>query len=147
LIPLLIHGLVYGLLATIPMTIFEIIPYTRFGIIGVFEWHENFAIISMFRKTGDKVSIFLLHFINGALAALPYPYLIEIFGLQLYLPRLIFSAMYGLFVWLVTLLPIHKPLTGFNPFKHPLGSSPLCYSLAGHVIYGLGLGVVSICLG
>jgi hypothetical protein len=41
-------------------------------------------------------------------------------------------------------VPIHKPITGFAPWNHPLGHLPALASLSGHLVYGLVLGLVEI---
>jgi hypothetical protein len=46
----------------------------------------------------------------------------------------------GIFLWLLTLVPIHKPITGFSPWNHPFGRLPALASLGGHVVYGIVLG-------
>jgi len=49
---------------------------------------------------------------------------------------------YGLMLWIVTLVPIHKPITGLSPWNHPLGQLPALASLGGHILYGIVLGIV-----
>ncbi len=141
--PLVAVGLLYGFLATIPMTLFELFPYTAFGLEGVFEWHENRSILKKLSVNHGKAGILFLHFLNGSIAAIPYPFILGYLNVSSTSERFLFSIAYGLVVWLATLYPIHKPLTGMDPFRHPLGKKPLLYSIAGHVIYGVGLGVVS----
>lgn len=53
---------------------------------------------------------------------------------------LLLGMLYGFVLWIVTLVPIHKPITGFSPFNHPLGRMPALASLGGHIVYGLILG-------
>jgi hypothetical protein len=48
--------------------------------------------------------------------------------------------LYGFTVWIVTLIPIHKPITGLSPWNHPLGKWPVVASLEGHLVYGFILG-------
>ena len=52
------------------------------------------------------------------------------------------GIIYGLLLWVLTLLPIHKPITGIDPFKHPLGLGPAITSLTGHILYGVILSVL-----
>ena len=51
---------------------------------------------------------------------------------------------YGVVLWILTLVPIHKPITGFSPWKHPLGHLPAIASLSGHILYGIVLGLVVV---
>jgi len=142
---LFVYGMIMGALATAFMSLFELIPYSRYGLTGVFEWHENQAILLRF-GVNSSLGIMLLHFLNGSLAAIPYPFVFSLLKPEPY-QRLVLSALYGIIVWIVTLFPIHKPLTGLDPIKHPLGPYPAILSLAGHVIYGTSLGVFSLWLG
>jgi hypothetical protein len=50
--------------------------------------------------------------------------------------------MYGFILWIITLVPIHKPITGLSPWNHPLGHMPALASLGGHILYGLTLGYI-----
>jgi hypothetical protein len=42
------------------------------------------------------------------------------------------GLVYGFFLWTVTLVPIHTPITGFHPWNHSLRQWPALASL----IYG-----------
>lgn len=53
---------------------------------------------------------------------------------------------YGLLLWMLTLAPIHRPITGLHPWRHPLGRGPALASLAGHFIYGAVLALVTYLL-
>src|ERR671915_184881 len=89
--------------------------------------------------------IFLLHFLNGTLAGIAYPFLFySVFSyLRISDSALIsmIGILYGIVLWLLTLIPIHKPITGFSPWNHPLGRLPALASLGGHVVYGIVLGL------
>jgi hypothetical protein len=76
------------------MTLTEIPSWKKWGLHGVFEWHENEIITSRLffsrfsnakrntKKTGDQFrGIFFFHFLNGALAGIAFPY-ISIFPLH-----------------------------------------------------------------
>jgi len=52
------------------------------------------------------------------------------------------GIIFGLVLWVLTLLPIHKPITGIDPFNHPLGLGPSITSLIGHFLYGAILSVL-----
>jgi hypothetical protein len=82
-------GLVGGISSTAAMTLTEIPSWRRWGIHGVFEWHENQILSNRLlrpssyhiRKDGNKTTIhfkgiFFLHFINGSLAGITFPYIV-----------------------------------------------------------------------
>ena len=50
------------------------------------------------------------------------------------------GIVYGWLLWIITLVPIHKPITGLAVWNHPLGHFPALVSLGGHVVYGVVLG-------
>jgi hypothetical protein len=87
----------------------------------------------------------LLHFLNGNLAGIAYPFVFySVFSyLRIYDSASIYmiGILYGIVLWLLTLVPIHKPITGFSPWNHPLGRLPALASLGGHVVYGIVLGL------
>ena len=56
------------------------------------------------------------------------------------------AIIYGFVLWIVTLVPIHKAITGYRTWYHPLGHFPALASLGGHIVYGLFLGLVMIAL-
>ena len=150
----IISGIIAGLIATSIMTIFEI-PFWKFwGIKGILEWHENqiigSKILKKFKRTNYNVNytvILLLHIINGVLAAMVFPFINLIFPYPSFSNRYILSItygiVYGIFLWVLTLLPIHKPITGLPIRNHPLGNGPLIVSVSGHVIYGTLLGTIT----
>jgi hypothetical protein len=75
-----------GILSTAAMTVTEMPSWKRWGIYGIFEWHENYIITKRlhrrFSNTIEKgaenhfKAIFFFHFLNGALAAIAFPYVI-----------------------------------------------------------------------
>lgn len=136
-------GFVGGLFSTLLMTLTEIPSWRRWGLHGVFEWHENQIIVMKSLKLPpDKIhfiGIFGLHFLNGGLCGIGF--LIALWIFPSGISHIFASALlYGLFLWIVTLVPIHKPLTGFSPWKHPLGRLPMMASLVGHIVYSAVLG-------
>lgn len=143
-------GLVGGLLATGVMTIIELPFWRRWKLQGVLEWHENQILISRLLRSDERrlnyAGIFALHFLNGALGGLGLAlalYLIpSLYSIQL----ILLGPAYGFFLWILTLVPIHKPITGIHPWKHPLGRGPAVASLAGHILYGIVLAVVFLSL-
>lgn len=151
-------GLVGGFISTTAMTLTEIPSWKRWGLHGVFEWHENQILsirllhhFSNYSGRKEKETtihfkgIFLLHFLNGTLAGIAYPFLL--FSVVSYLripdfePIYMIGILYGIVLWLLTLVPIHKPITGFSPWNHPFGRLPALASLGGHVVYGIVLGL------
>jgi hypothetical protein len=140
-------GLVSGVVATAVMTITEIPSWRKWGLLGVFEWHENQLLSTkFFHISTEKISfkyIFFLHFLNGSLAGITFPLILS----MLYIPLmqnyiLTLSVTYGFVLWIATLVPVHKPITGYPVWDHKLGHLPSIASLIGHLIYGLVLGIV-----
>ena len=150
----IISGIIAGLIATSIMTIFEI-PFWKFwGIKGILEWHENqiigSKILKKFKRTNYNVNytvILLLHIINGVLAAIVFPFVNLIFSYpsfsNRYLLSMICGIIYGILLWMLTLLPIHKPITGLSIRNHPLGNGPSIVSFSGHILYGALLGTIT----
>jgi hypothetical protein len=129
------------------MTLTEIPSWKRWGLPGVFEWHENQVITRrLFKLSNDNNNInfkgvFFFHFLNGTLAGIAFPFIIASFFTTLVISStslLLLGLLYGFALWIITLVPIHKPITGLSPFNHPLGHMPALASLGGHIVYGLG---------
>jgi hypothetical protein len=82
------------------------------------------------------------------LAGLAFPFIITLLNTLLVtvIDTFLVAIMYGFVLWIVTLVPIHKPITGYPIWNHPLGRSPALASLGGHIVYGLFLGLVMITL-
>jgi hypothetical protein len=156
LLHLFIIGLVAGILSTATMTVIEIPTWRRWGINGVFEWHENYIITRRLRvylhlsNTKDMnvknhfKGILFFHFLNGSLAGVAFPYIILFlmpsFSITI-MSNSLFGILYGILLWIATLVPIHKPITGFQPWDHPFGHLPAVASFIGHLVYGLVLGI------
>lgn len=143
----IISGLVSGIVATAVMTVTEIPSWRKWGLVGVFEWHENQLLSSrFFHIPTEKISfkyIFFLHFLNGSLAGIAFPLILSILDIPITQDyTLILSVGYGFVLWIATLVPIHKPITGYPVWDHMLGHLPSIASLIGHLIYGLVLGIV-----
>lgn len=138
-------GFVVGIAATLIMTLLEIPFWKKWGLQGVLEWHENQILSSKLLKSNPNklnfYGIFLLHFLNGALGGLGFSVFLLIFPVLLQYVYIL-GIGYGLFLWILTLLPIHKPITGINPFRHPDGFGPVFVSFIGHVTYGLLLSCI-----
>lgn len=146
---LIFGGFVSGIIATAAMTMSEIPSWRKWGLLGVFEWHENQIISArFFRIPRNKLSfkyIFFLHIVNGSLAGIAYPLILEILHISIrsdYIYNIVLSVAYGFVLWIVTLVPIHKPITGYPVWNHYLGQLPSIASVTGHLIYGLVLGVM-----
>ena len=140
------YGLVSGIVATAVMTVTEIPSWRKWGLLGVFEWHENqLLFIRFFHIPRHKLCfkyIFFLHFLNGSLAGIAFPLILSILDVPITRDYILVSSVaYGFMLWIVTLVPIHKPITGYSVWNHQLGHLPSIASLLGHLIYGLVLGI------
>ncbi len=130
------------------MTLTEIPSWKKWGLHGVFEWHENQEITKFLVGLSDSKKIhfggiFFLHFLNGTLAGTAFPFIISLLPFSaIVIPISLLGIFYGFILWIVTLVPIHKPITGFSPWNHPLGHLPALASLGGHVVYGFVLGLL-----
>lgn len=137
-------ALLAGLAATLAMTLFEIPIWKRFGLRGVLEWHENQVLSAKFFRLSESdlhvKGIFLLHFVNGALGGIGFALALMVFSITT--NTITLGIIYGVFLWIVTLVPIHKPITGITPWKHPDGMTPMIASLIGHILYGVVLGAI-----
>jgi hypothetical protein len=135
-----------GLISTGFMTIIEIPFWKRWKLVGILEWHENQVLTcKIFRLPDNKNyfwGIFFLHFLNRGLGGIGLLLALVLIQPLNQISLLIIGLFYGLFLWIVTLVPIHKPITGINPLNHPLGKGPLITSLLGHVIYGITLAII-----
>ena len=114
---LLTLGILDSMVATTIMTLYEIPFWRKWGLTGVFEWHENQILSIRFFGTSRRVvqyrGIFFLHFLNGTLGGLLFPfvvtYLVNPHSMMLVT---LSGIVYGLLLWIITLVPIHKPITG-----------------------------------
>ena len=132
-----------GFVSTGIMTILEIPFWKRWGLTGILEWHENQILTcKFFRLASNNLhfwGIFLLHFLNGSLGGIGLLLAFILIPTINEIPFLPFGLLYGFFLWILTLVPIHKPITGIDPWNHPLGKGPAVLSLVGHTIYGITL--------
>jgi uncharacterized membrane protein len=153
----LLIGLLGGIVSTVIMTLTEIPSWKRWGLPGVFEWHENQVITRRLFKLPNENNnnntnfkgVFFFHFLNGTLAGIAFPFIVASFFTVLInsiLSLLLLGMLYGFVLWIITLVPIHKPITGFSPWNHPLGHMPAFASLGGHIVYGFVLGFVMFML-
>ena len=145
----LMLGAVGGLLGTLVMSAIEVIPWRKWGLSGVFEWHENQILIAKFLRLENDddaglhyLGIFGLHFINGLLGGIGFYFAITFIDYLAILPLPLLGILYSFFLLVVTLVPIHKPITGLHPWNHPLGHWPAIASLTGHFAYGLVLSLL-----
>ncbi len=147
-----IEGLIGGIISTAAMTLSEIPSWKRWGLHGVFEWHENQIITTHLLHLSDAKrnknhfkGVFFFHFLNGSLAGIVFPYIVSILIHSTNILSFSFLGLiYGVVLWILTLVPIHKPITGFSPWNHPLGHLPALASLSGHILYGIVLGHVVV---
>ncbi|HEY7572255.1 MAG TPA: hypothetical protein VH796_12890 [Nitrososphaeraceae archaeon] len=149
LLSYLVVGLLSGAVSTAVMTLTELPSWKRWGLPGVFEWHENQIITRRLFKLSNESNtihfkgVFFFHFINGILAGIAFPFIVTFFFTMLidsFSSLLLLGTLYGFVLWTITLVPIHKPITGLSPFNHPLGHVPAFASLGGHLVYGVVLG-------
>ena len=145
----ILPSLFAGFVSTGAMTILEIPFWKRWGLTGILEWHENQILTyKLFRVSSNSLhfwGIFLLHFLNGSLGGIGLVLAFILIPTLKEIPLLPLGLLYGFFLWILTLVPIHKPITGINPWNHPLGKGPGVVSLIGHTIYGITL-VISFTL-
>jgi hypothetical protein len=144
---IILSGLISGIVATAVMTVTEIPSWRKWGLLGVFEWHENQLLSSRFfhipRNKLNFKYIFFLHFLNGSLGGIVFALIVSIHIIPItWNYTLMLSVSYGFALWIATLVPIHKPVTGHSVWNHQLGHLPSIASLIGHLIYGLVLGIV-----
>lgn len=131
-------GFIAGYVATGIISMIQYPFWRRWGMLGILEWHENQCLISMLLKRSPERLVkegFILHFLNGGLAALFYAIIVK--SLSLTYDANLLGISFGLLLWILTLAPIHKPITGIAITKHPLGYRPTLLSLVAHVVYGL----------
>ena len=135
-----------GLISTGLMTLIEIPFWKKWKLTGILEWHENQILTCKIFKIPNNKNyfwgIFFLHFLNGGLGGIGLMLALVLFPSLYEIPLLIIGLLYGFFLWILTLLPIHKPITGINPLNHPLGHGPIIISLLGHALYGITLGII-----
>lgn len=133
----ILAGLAAGVLATAIMTLYQLPFYRLWGLIGVLEWHENACITSWFIKEQPEELVhhgMVFHLTNGTLPAIVFS-LISPFIFS-WGPIVLLGIVYGLLLWVFTLAPIHRPITGVSITKNPLGWRPTIVSIVGHIIYG-----------
>ncbi len=139
----ILSSLFAGFVSTGVMTILEIPFWKRWGLTGILEWHENQILTCKFFRLASYNlhvwGIFLLHFLNGSLGGMGLLLAFILIPTLKEIPLLPLGVLYGFFLWILTLVPIHKPITGINPWNHPLGKGPAVVSLVGHTIYGITL--------
>jgi len=80
-------GLISGIVATAVMTVIEIPSWRKWGLLGVYEWHENQILSTrFFHVPRNKLSfkfIFFLHFLNGSLAGIAFPLILSILNIPI----------------------------------------------------------------
>ncbi|MFW9778222.1 MAG: DUF6789 family protein [Candidatus Heimdallarchaeota archaeon] len=136
---LIFNGFIIGILATGIMSIGNILVWRKWGFQGVLEWDESKGMIEkLLRRPIQETNIlvYLLHFFNGGLLAVPFLVLVSWLKMENIL--VVVGVIYALIVWLVTLAPVHKWLTGNNLFSYP---KFVYISIGNHLLYGLILGI------
>tara|TARA_B100001750_G_C15313306_1_gene498409 strand:+ start:40 stop:504 length:465 start_codon:yes stop_codon:yes gene_type:complete len=133
-------GIISGILSTSIMLLFEIPFYRYWGIRGVYELHESeMMICKLLKRTfQNKISTLgiIIHIINGSLLAIPFVVFMSVLNI---IPTVLIGISYAVFIWFVTLLPVHKIITGESIQENPYGYKPALVSIFGHFVYGIVL--------
>src|SRR4249920_2200498 len=100
------------------MTLTEIPSWKKWGLHSVFEWHENEVLSEKFFRISEKIDfrgIFVFHFVNGTLAGLAFPFIITLLNtfFVTVIDTFLVAIIYRFVLWIVTLVPIHKSITGY----------------------------------
>ena len=148
IVALLVEGLEAGVVSTAFMTAIQTVFWKKWGLSGVLEWHENQMIWRRLRgsdrSTLSFFGIFSLHFLNGGLAAAPFPLVVALLPSLTVVPLVATGVLYGILLWILTLFPIHRPITGVWLTNHPQGFLPVAASFLGHLIYGVSLSLLIV---
>ncbi|MCS7117974.1 MAG: hypothetical protein NZ957_04215 [Thaumarchaeota archaeon] len=139
MIEIVLYGLLAGFVATAVMSLPQYVFWRRWSTMGILEWHENQMIASrvLRRRPEDSFAIgFVFHFANGGIAAAAYAPIVALVPQLLQLGPSVLGPAFGIMLWVLTLAPIHKPLTGLSITRHPLGWRPAALSIALHIVYG-----------
>lgn len=121
----------------------EALAWKRWGIAAVLEWQENEALARRALRRRDRLFPLAMgfHFLHGALAGLVFAF--GLGWLRPDLPGAVAGGLFGFVLWLITLV-IHYPITGSRVTEGSLGAIPVLISLAGHLIYGVALGILAV---
>jgi len=134
-------GLVAGLTSTFVMSLLEYPIWRKWGLEMVTEWHLNQVIAGRLLRRSPNTAIaqgLMLHILHGGIAGIIFVLILSL-GQS---ARIMDAAVeFGLVLWVVSLF-ILKPVTGVRLLDHPLGLSPFIVSLAGHILYGVSLGLL-----
>jgi len=136
-----LKGLVAGLISTVIMSLLEYPIWRRWGLEMVTEWHLNQAIAGrLLRRSPSTVIVhgLLFHILHGGLAGIVF---VIVLSLAPKAPITDAAVGFGLVLWVVSLF-ILKPVTGVGLRGHRFGLSPFVVSLAGHILYGVSLGLL-----
>ena len=97
-------GFLSGVVSTTVMTLTAIPSWKRWGLPGVFEWHENQVVtrrLFKFPNENNNINfkgIFFFHFINGILAGIAFPFIVAFFFATLidsFASLLLLGTLYG----------------------------------------------------
>lgn len=126
------------------MSLTEYPIWRKWGIEGVSEWHLNQALMARLLQRPPQdlvVQGLILHFVHGELAGIIFVLMLPIFSPGI--PIVEAGLAFGLLLWVIALL-IMKPVTGIGFRDHPMRLLPHVVSLAGHLLYGIMLGLVVV---
>jgi len=138
-----LKGLVAGLISTAVMSLLEYPIWRRWGLEMVTEWHLNQVIAGrLLRRSPNTVIVqgLLFHVLHGGIAGIVF---VIVLSLAPSVPITDAAVGFGLVLWVVSLF-IFKSVTGVGLRSNPLGLSPFLVSLAGHILYGVSLGLLVI---
>jgi uncharacterized MnhB-related membrane protein len=138
-----LKGLVAGLTSTVVMSFLEYPIWRRWGLEMVTEWHLNQVMASrLLRRSPNTVIVqgLLFHVLHGGIAGIVFVILLSLVP---NVPITDAAVGFALILWVVSLF-IFKPVTGVGLRGHPLGLLPFIVSLAGHILYGVSLGLLVI---
>ncbi|MEM0384278.1 MAG: hypothetical protein QXX19_02970 [Candidatus Caldarchaeum sp.] len=141
-----LYGFAAGLASTALMTAVQYPFYLRWSVVGILEWHENVCIAARLLGRSAEASLipsFLFHFLNGGLAAMFYALAVSQLSFLQAFETWALGLLFGVFLWLATLAPIHRPITGVSITSHPLGAKPAVLSIAVHLLYGLSTAYIT----
>ena len=139
---LVLWGILAGLVATVAALPFEAYAYHRWGIRGVFEWHEVHASLFGFQsRRAHRLGTLVGHGSAGALAGGAFA--LGTSWLRLPVPLPVQGLGLGFLMWVVTLV-VHEGITAVPPLRNGMGGGPAGASLAGHLAYGAALGLLLI---
>ena len=132
-------GFTAGVLATLAMLPTELLAYRRWGLRGVFEWHEIHASLAGYQSGRPFGAVGLAaHAILGGIVGAAF----SIGRAIIPLPPFLIAFGIGVGLWVGTIL-LHERVTAVHPWRNPMGPGPAATTLVSHLAYGVALGCVT----